>query len=155
MTLNYQEWNNGNSWNSHQTTEYKNTKRIQQKIRNSTISSRVYVYWGRTQDVKVTAPLSPESPESWRVRRMSRGILYSHSSRFREDVGVNVHHQVPTCRILHHKAHMLFCLETRKKVHQKGVPDAIHSLKNSFFTHQAVKRKNYQDLKQNFKLLWI
>jgi hypothetical protein len=28
------------------------------------------------------------------------------SARLGEDISVNVHHQVPACRVLHHKAHV-------------------------------------------------
>ena len=71
-----------------------------------------------------------------KLREMSKS---SHSSWFRKDISVNVHHQVPTGSIFHYKANMLFGLETCKKVHQKGMPYTVHSFKNSFFTHQAVR----------------
>lgn len=71
---------------------------------------------------------------------------HSRGSGFRKDVGVNVHHQVPAGGVLHHKANVLRRLETGKEVHQKGVPHTIHSLKNSFFTHQAERENIYKSL---------
>lgn len=76
---------------------------------------------------------------------------YSHCSWFREDISMNVHHQIPTSSIFHYKANVIFGLETSKKVHQEGVSDTIHSFKYSFFTHQAANRKTSKNLKLNSK----
>lgn len=72
---------------------------------------------------------------------------YSHCSGFREDISMNVHHQVPTSSIFHYKAHVIFGLETSKKVHQEGVSYTIHSFKYSLFTHQAANK-----IRNNLKL---
>lgn len=72
---------------------------------------------------------------------------YSHCSGFREDISVNVHHQIPTSSIFHYKAYVIFGLETSKKVHQEGMSYTIHSFKYSLFTHQAANK-----IRNNIKL---
>lgn len=69
-----------------------------------------------------------------------------HCSWFRKDISVNMHHEVPTSCILHYKAYMIFGLETGKKVHQKGMPYAVHSFKNSLFTHEAESKNVLVDI---------
>lgn len=66
---------------------------------------------------------------------------YSHCSWFREDISMNVHHQIPTSSIFHYKANVIFGLETSEKIHQEGMSYTIHSFKYSLFAHQAANRK--------------
>lgn len=61
----------------------------------------------------------------------------SHSTGLREHITVDVQHQVPASRVLHHKAYMLRCLETAKQVHQKRVSRVGHSCQDPLLTHQA------------------
>ena len=72
---------------------------------------------------------------------------YLHCSWFREDISVNMHHEIPTSSILHYKAHVIFGLETGKEVHQKGMPYTVHSFKNSFFTHEAENKNVSEEIK--------
>ena len=65
------------------------------------------------------------------------GGLGSHGAGLREHITVDVQHQVPAGRVLHHEAHVLWCLETAKQVHQKGVSRAGHSRQDPLLTHQA------------------
>lgn len=50
---------------------------------------------------------------------------------------MNVQHQVSTRRVLHHKAHVLWGLETAEKVHQEGMSCPGHGRQNPLLTHQA------------------
>lgn len=50
---------------------------------------------------------------------------------------MDVHHQVPSCCVLHYKTHMLLGLETSKEIDQERMPDAVHCLENPLLTHQA------------------
>ena len=63
--------------------------------------------------------------------------LDSHSARLGEDVCVDVHHEVPPRRVLHHKTHVLRRLETCEQVDEEGVVRAGHRLKDPLLTHQA------------------
>ena len=48
---------------------------------------------------------------------------------------MNVHHQVPSCCVLHHKAHVLFGLEAGEEIDQEWVTNAVHGLKDLLLTH--------------------
>lgn len=61
----------------------------------------------------------------------------SHGSRLREDVSVNVHHEVSARRVLHDKTHVLRRLEAREQVDQEGVVGAVDRLKDPLLTHQT------------------
>ena len=65
----------------------------------------------------------------------------SHGAGLGEDVGVDVHHQVPPGGVLHDEAHVLLGLEARKQVDQEGVAHAVHRLEDTLLTHQAGGRE--------------
>lgn len=65
---------------------------------------------------------------------------HSHGPGLRENISVDVHHQVASCCVLHDKTNMLLCLETRKQVDQERVADAVNRFKNSLLAHQTGKR---------------
>lgn len=79
--------------------------------------------------------LSKEDAESTRTQ------LNLHSTWLRKDVGMYVHHKVPSCRVLHDKAHMLRRLETCKQVDQEGVVRAVDGLKDPLLAHQTGERR--------------
>jgi len=60
---------------------------------------------------------------------------YIHGSRLREDVCVDVHHQVASCCVLHNKTHVLRSLEARKQVDQEGMVRQVHDLKDALLAH--------------------
>ena len=60
-----------------------------------------------------------------------------HGTGLREDVGVDVHHEVATGSVLHDEAHMLTGLEAGKQVHQERVPHAVHRLKDTLLAHKT------------------
>lgn len=62
---------------------------------------------------------------------------YVHSSWLGEDVGVDVHHQVTSRRVLHDKTHMLWSLEACKQVDQEGVLRHVDRLEDALLTHQT------------------
>lgn len=63
--------------------------------------------------------------------------LGSHSAGLREHVTVDVQHEIPAGRVLHHKAYVVWSLETAKQVYQEGVSRVGHSRQNPLLTHQA------------------
>lgn len=67
-------------------------------------------------------------------------MAHLHSPGLRENISVDVHHQVSSCCILHHKTNMLLCLETGKKVDQERVADAVDGFKDPLLAHQTEKR---------------
>lgn len=67
--------------------------------------------------------------------------VHSHSPGLRENISMDVHHQVASSCVLHDKTHVLLRLETRKQVDQERVADAVDRLKNPLLTHQTVKGK--------------
>lgn len=58
-----------------------------------------------------------------------------HSPRLREDVSVDVHHQVASCCVLHNKTYMFWSLEAGKQVDQERVVRHVHNLKDAFLAH--------------------
>lgn len=50
---------------------------------------------------------------------------------------MDVHHQVPSCCILHYKTNMLLGLEAREEIDQERVPDTVHRLEDPLLTHQT------------------
>lgn len=60
-----------------------------------------------------------------------------HGPGFREDVGVDVHHQVASRCVLHDEADVLRRLEARKQVDQEGMPHAVDRLEDPLLAHQA------------------
>lgn len=58
-----------------------------------------------------------------------------HGSWLREDVCVDVHHQVTSCCVLHNKTHVLWSLEARKQVDQEGMVGQVHNLKDALLAH--------------------
>lgn len=63
-----------------------------------------------------------------------------HSPRLCEDVGVDVHHQVASCCVLHDKAHVLCRLEAGEQVDQEGMVRQVHDLEDALFTHETEER---------------
>lgn len=66
---------------------------------------------------------------------------HSHSPGLRENISVDVHHQVASSRVLHHKANVLLRLETRKQVDQERVTDAVDRFKDPLLAHQTGKER--------------
>lgn len=66
---------------------------------------------------------------------------HSHGPGFGEHVGVDVHHQVASCGVLHDKANMLLRLEARKQVDQEWVAHAVDRFENPLLAHQTGKER--------------
>lgn len=66
---------------------------------------------------------------------------YAHGSRLGEDVRVDVHHQVASRRVLHHKTHVLRRLEAREQVDQERMVRHVHDLEDALLTHQTAGQK--------------
>lgn len=64
-----------------------------------------------------------------------------HGPRLRENISVDMHHQIASRCVLHDKTHMLLCLETCKQVDQERVADAVDGFKNPLLTHQTENGK--------------
>lgn len=62
-----------------------------------------------------------------------------HGARLREDVGVDVHHQVTSSRVLHNKTHVLWSLEAREQVDQERVVRHVHDLKDALLAHETAR----------------
>ena len=69
----------------------------------------------------------------------------SHSTRLIKDVSMYVHHEVSSCRVLHDKTNMFWCLETCKQVDQEGMVRPVHGLKDPLLTHQTGDRQRGGD----------
>lgn len=80
-----------------------------------------------------------EHGHGWSILSGSCG--HSHGSGLRENISVDVHHQIASGCILHNKTHMLLCLETRKQIDQERVADAVDGFKNPFLAHQTEHKK--------------
>lgn len=65
------------------------------------------------------------------------GSDHSHGPGLREDISMDVHHQVAASCILHDKTNVLLRLETRKQVDQEGMADAVDRFKNPLLAHQT------------------
>lgn len=81
---------------------------------------------------------------SWDSTQINEAPGHSHGPGLRENVSMDVHHQVASCCVLHDKAHVLLCLKTRKQVDQEGMADTVHRFEDPLLTHQA--RKGRQTL---------
>lgn len=66
---------------------------------------------------------------------------YLHGPGLRENVGVNVHHQVASRCVLHDEADVLSRLEAGKQVDQEGMPHTVDCLEDPFLAHQAAKER--------------
>lgn len=67
----------------------------------------------------------------------SHSCGHSHSSGLRENISVDVHHQVSSRSVLHHKTDVLLRLETCKQVHEERVAHAVDGFENPLLTHQT------------------
>ena len=65
-------------------------------------------------------------------------LHYKPCSGLLEDISMNVHHEITTTGILHHKEDMGICLEAAGQVHQEWMLHCIDSLKNPLLRHQTV-----------------
>lgn len=63
-----------------------------------------------------------------------------------------VHHEVPSCCVLHDKTHVFWRLEACKQVDQERVVGSVDGLENPLLTHQTgdtdthVRRQKYEVL---------
>lgn len=55
----------------------------------------------------------------------------------REDILVDVDHQVAAWQILHDEAHVVAGLEAAMQVDQEGMPRGVDHLEDSLLTHEA------------------
>lgn len=58
---------------------------------------------------------------------------------FWKDIRVNVHHEITTRGVFHHKTCVIWCLETCKHVHQEWMAEGVDHFKDSLLTVQAVR----------------
>ena len=55
-----------------------------------------------------------------------------------EDVVMDVHHEVTPTGVLHNEADVLTRLETRKQIHQKGMPHTSGRFEDTLLSHKAL-----------------
>lgn len=79
-----------------------------------------------------------KTEELYRITgQINRKCKRLHGPGLRENISVDVHHQVSSCSVLHDKTHVFLRLETRKQVDQERVTDAVDRLKDPLLTHQT------------------